>query len=103
MYKNCSKIVLFKTSTSDGDGATVQAYQWSKGNVSLQDGGRLSGSAQATLRIKSVMLEDQGPYRCTVANVDGITASSDPALLNVTGKEVEQVGGALRLLAFMVH
>ena len=84
-------------------GATIQAYQWSKGNVSLQDGGRLSGSAQATLRITRVLLEDQGPYRCTVSNVDGVTASSVPALLNVMGKKVEQVGCAQWLHAFMAH
>ena len=65
-------------------GATVQAYQWIKGGVALQDGGRVSGSAQATLRITSAILEDQGSYMCGVTNVEGVAAVSGPSQLNIT-------------------
>ena len=82
-------------------GATIRVYQWSKGGVVLQDRGRVSGSAQATLRITSANLEDQGSYRCTVTNVDGVSVASGSAQLNVTGKEVggNQLGGASELIA----
>ena len=86
-------------------GATIRVYQWSKGGVVLQDGGRVSGSAQATLRITSAILEDQGSYRCTVTNVDGVSVASGSTQLNVTGKEVggNQLGGASELIKEVVH
>ena len=71
-------------------GATVQGYKWIKGGVALLDGGRVSGSAQATLKITPAILEDQGSYMCSVTNVEGVTVVSGPSQLNITGMFLRQ-------------
>ena len=37
-------------------------YQWRKGGVALADGGKISGSATATLTVSNIATADEGSY-----------------------------------------
>jgi hypothetical protein len=62
-------------------GGPVSSYQWRRNGVNLSDGGRISGSATATLTITHVRLSDEGAYDCVVTGdcnrVASIAASLD--------------------------
>jgi len=63
-------------------GTTPYKYQWRKGGVDLEDGGRISGATTATLSIANVQVGDAGSYDVLVGNVLG-TLGSSPASLTV--------------------
>jgi hypothetical protein len=63
-------------------GTTNLAYQWYFNGAPLMDGGRMSGSASATLNISSVQTNDEGSYHVIVTNVCG-SATSEVATLTV--------------------
>jgi uncharacterized repeat protein (TIGR03803 family) len=69
----------FTVSTS---GSTPVTYQWQQDGVNLTDGGNISGSATATLRITNVSVSDADSYSVIVGNsFNSIT--SDYASLEV--------------------
>jgi len=63
-------------------GSDVLAYQWYFNDTPLADGGRVSGSATASLTILNSQSADIGVYQVVVTNNYGIT-SSVPASLTV--------------------
>jgi hypothetical protein len=61
---------------------TALSYQWYQDITKLGDGGRISGSATATLTISGLTNSDAGFYTVVVTDLAGST-TSEPALLTV--------------------
>jgi hypothetical protein len=65
------------------------AFQWLRYGTNLMDGGRFSGSTNASLSVSDVRLADQGPYQVIITNSYGavtsaiawLTVLADPVLL----------------------
>jgi hypothetical protein len=55
-------------------------YRWQRDGVDLADGGRVSGSATATLRISGVDAGDEASYRCVVTGASGTATSHSAGL-----------------------
>lgn len=70
---------VFTVATSGG---TPISYQWQQDGVNLTDGGNISGSTTATLRITNVSVADTAYYSVIVSNAFNSVAS-DPALLEI--------------------
>ena len=70
------------TFTVDAAGSPPLTFAWSKDNLPLTDGGRVSGSRTAALTLTGVQFGDTGVYTVRVSNAQGI-ADSDPATLLV--------------------
>jgi hypothetical protein len=51
-------------------------YQWHRNGQNLVEGGRISGSRTATLRISNAQSADEGEYRATVSNAAGSAATA---------------------------
>jgi prepilin-type processing-associated H-X9-DG protein len=66
-------------------GTAPLTYQWQFFNgsdwVNLTDGGRISGSATATLDIANTLPSDAGEYQVVVSNAVGSTTSSEAQLI----------------------
>ncbi|MBS0632467.1 MAG: immunoglobulin domain-containing protein [Verrucomicrobia bacterium] len=63
-------------------GTAPLTYQWQKDGANLADGGRVAGSATASLTITGALVADSGTYTVVVTNPAG-HATSDAALLTV--------------------
>jgi hypothetical protein len=71
------------TETLEGANVTLNAlatgdnltYQWSKGNIELTDGGKISGAQTPTLTIRSFAPADEGYYTVSVVNAVGSLVS----------------------------
>ena len=63
-------------------GSQPLVYQWQKNGTNLADGGKISGSASATLTISGIATADAGTYSVIVTNAFGLAASL-PATLAV--------------------
>lgn len=61
-------------------GAPPVSYQWFFNNAPLADGGRINGTASATLSIQSSQLADVGNYFVVVSNPYGAVTSSVASL-----------------------
>jgi hypothetical protein len=57
-------------------GTGTLGYRWCFNGLPLSDGGRISGSASASLNISSVQLSDGGQYQLVVTNSFSSTASA---------------------------
>jgi hypothetical protein len=68
--------------TATVTGATPISFQWQRAGTNLMDGGKLSGSATASLTVSNVQAGDMGSYAVVVANTNGAVTSSN-ALLSV--------------------
>jgi len=55
-------------------------FQWFKDGIALSDGGRISGSQTAALRIEPVLPSDAGDYEVEVSNGECAVTSSSAAL-----------------------
>ena len=65
-------------------GAPALTYQWKKDGVSLDDGGKVSGAATASLTVSNVESSDMAIYTVVIANaIDHVTSS--PAALVIVG------------------
>ncbi len=58
-------------------------YQWRKGTQNLVDGGNVSGTTAATLRLAGVSQTEAGGYSVVVSNAVGPTTTSTTATLTV--------------------
>ena len=70
------------TFTVATSGGSPVSYQWQQDGFNLTDGGNVSGSATATLRITNVTLADAALYSVVVSNAFN-TLTSDDAVLEV--------------------
>ena len=70
------------TFTVATSGGAPVSYQWQQDGVNLADGGNISGSATATLRIANVALADAALYSVVVSNASN-SVTSDYAVLEV--------------------
>lgn len=61
-------------------GTAPLAYQWQENGTNLSDGGRISGSATATLTISNAQMSDIGNYGALVSNAYGTNASTAASL-----------------------
>lgn len=59
------------------------SFQWYFNTLPLVDGGRLSGSTNATLTIANVQASDGGNYQLVASNIVGVTTSSVAVLTPV--------------------
>jgi uncharacterized repeat protein (TIGR03803 family) len=59
---------------------SATSYQWQKNSANLLNGGNVSGATNSTLTIASVSDNDAAIYSVTVANLAGITPSSNATL-----------------------
>jgi hypothetical protein len=65
-------------------GAPALAYQWTKDGVCLDDGGKVSGAATASLTVSNVQSSDMAIYAMVISNaIDHVTSS--PAALVIVG------------------
>ena len=55
-------------------------YQWQKDNVSISNGGTISGANSATLTINGVVAGDAGSYKCIVSNSCNTQTSTSATL-----------------------
>jgi hypothetical protein len=63
-------------------------YQWQKGGAPLSDGGTISGSSTATLKISATSLSDSASdYACVITNACG-SITSDLSALTINEKPV---------------
>lgn len=70
---------IFTVATS---GSSPVSYQWQQDGFNLTDGGNISGSATATLRITNVAFADAALYSVIVSNADN-SLTSDYAVLEI--------------------
>jgi alpha-tubulin suppressor-like RCC1 family protein len=70
-------VVLF---TAGVVGATPLSNQWRRFGTNLVDGGKISGSATATLVISNVQSGDMGGYAMVASNAFGVVTSSSASL-----------------------
>ena len=96
---------LFTVATSGGAPLT---YQWQQDGINLADGGNISGSATATLRITNVTAADAALYSVVVSGASN-SVTSDYAVLeivfsppNLTSQPVNQTCLAGTTAAFSV-
>ena len=68
---------VFTVATS---GSSPVSYQWQQDGVNLTDGGNISGSSTATLRITNVSLADAALYSVVVSNAFNVLTSEDGVL-----------------------
>ena len=68
--------------TAGVSGFSPLSCQWQRGGTNLVDGGKVSGSASASLTVSNVQAADMGSYGLVVTNVYGAVTSA-PALLSV--------------------
>jgi hypothetical protein len=61
-------------------GGGVITYQWQRNGVDLADGGSVSGATSPTLRISNVSQQDEGSYRCLIANGTDPIVSAEASL-----------------------
>jgi len=74
---NQSVVVSSNTSfTTTVIGTQPINLQWFFNNVPLVDGGRISGSTNATLNLASVQISDAGNYQLVASNIVGVSTSS---------------------------
>ena len=66
----------------EAQGSEPMTYQWLRDGLPLTDGGRVTGSASATLSLGSVQASDAGAYSVQVSNPFG-SANSSAARLNI--------------------
>ncbi len=66
----------------EAGGTGPLAFQWRKDDVPLANGGRISGTTNASLSINSIAAGDQGQYSAVVSNSYG-TVTSSVAVLTV--------------------
>lgn len=71
------------TFTAAASGLPTPTYQWYYNGNPLSDGGRISGSATASLQITDPMVGDSGTYTVVATNGIGSPATSNPATLTV--------------------
>jgi len=89
-------------------GGSPVYYQWQQDGVNLTDGGNISGSATATLRITNVAVADAALYSVVVSNAfDSLTSDyADLGIVysppNITGQPVSQTRVAGTTAAFSV-
>jgi alpha-tubulin suppressor-like RCC1 family protein len=57
-------------------GAQPISFQWYFNNTLLVDGGRISGSTNATLNLANIVTNDAGNYQVVASNFLGVTTSS---------------------------
>jgi alpha-tubulin suppressor-like RCC1 family protein len=57
-------------------GAQPISFQWYFNNTLLVDGGRISGSTNATLNLANIVTNDAGHYQVVASNFLGVTTSS---------------------------
>lgn len=76
----CGSAPVSFSVVATGTGLT---YQWKKGTVSLTDGGTISGSTSAILKITPAVAADAGSYTCVVSGTCAPGATSLPAALAV--------------------
>ncbi len=84
-------------------------YLWSKGAKPLSEGGRISGTASASLAIAGVTDSDAGAYSCLITNVNGSTNTAaagltvvDPPVFTLEPQPASQVTYAGSNLVFQV-
>ena len=83
------------TFTVAANGANKK-YQWRKGNNTLSDGGKISGSATESLTIANAEASDEGVYSVTVSN-DGGSVNSAAAVLSLyNGKIADRLAAHWR-------
>ena len=70
---------IFSVATSGG---SPVSYQWQQDGINLTDGGNISGSATATLRITNVTVADAAFFSVVVSNSFN-SLTSDDALLEI--------------------
>ena len=82
------------TFTVTAAGSAPLAYQWLKNNLSLTDGGNISGSATAALNLTAVTASDEASYSVTVSNALGSTNSGGFALTVILPPSITSQSGA---------
>lgn len=70
------------------EGPLPLAYQWRKGGVNLNDGGRISGSQGAELSLADTQSDDAGDYDVVVANAYGAVTSQVAVLTIVERPDI---------------
>ena len=85
------------------------SYAWSKGATPLMQGGRISGSASASLTIAGVTDSDAGAYSCLITNANGLTNTAaaaltvvDPPVFTLEPQPASQVVYPVSNLVFQV-
>ena len=63
-------------------GSSPMSFQWQRAGTNLADGGKISGSATASLSVSNVQAGEMGSYSVVVSNAYG-SATSSNALLSV--------------------
>jgi hypothetical protein len=69
-------------------GTAPFTYQWYKGSTPLADGGKVSGSATATLMLTNVLGGDAGNYSVVISNACGAVTSSVASLTVVNDPSI---------------
>ncbi len=65
-------------------GSAALSYEWSLNGLPVNEGGRISGSATATLSIANAQPSDSGTYSVVVTDTYGSTTSDGTSVLTVT-------------------
>lgn len=73
----CGTTVLFEVSA---ESAHPMSYSWRRNGVPLEEGGRIAGTATATLSIEAIEESDEGDYACIVADSCGANTSREARL-----------------------
>ena len=81
---------VFFTLGTTGD---VTAYQWQRNGSDLADGVRITGTANDTLAISSLIPDDAGQYRCLLSNFCADVESDIATLSIVSGIEDLEANG----------
>jgi len=76
------------TFTVAATGLPPPAYQWRKGGVNLNNGGRITGATSATLTISNAQAADAGTYTVVVSNAGG-SVTSQAATLTIGSATID--------------